>query len=66
MDVVTMLAGLAFNVFVVVAVIRIVIAIWNLKEREERIIEQNEKQLDLLEQVVKAMDQPKADPKDRD
>ena len=66
MDVVTMLAGLAFNVFVVVAVIRIVIAIWNLKEREERIIEQNAKQLDLLEKVVKAMDQPKPDPKDRD
>lgn len=65
MDVVTMLAGLAFNVFVVVAVIRIVIAIWNLKAREERIIEQNERQLDLLEKVVKAMDQPKADPKDR-
>lgn len=66
MEFVTLFATLGFYVFVVIVLIKGAMAIWNLQEREERIIEQNERQLELLQEIVKALDRPEADPKNRD
>lgn len=66
MDVVTWIATLAAYLFAWFIAIKIVIAVWDLKKREERIIEQNERQLNLLEQVVNALNQTNAGLQNRD
>lgn len=66
MDVVTRIATLAAYLFVWFVQIKIVIAVWNLKKREERIIEQNERQLNLLEQVVNALNRTEPGLQNRD
>lgn len=63
MELLTFYATIGFCVFVVVTLIKGVTTVWNLQEREERIIEQNERQLELLEKIANALDQSMDDPK---